>query len=307
MSPAPFASLNGRIIPWEQATMHVFSTAAKYGQGLFEGVRAYWNAEQSRLVLFRIDDHLRRLMYGHRAIRFDQVFTIDELKAQTIALLQACNYRESVAIRIMSFLDGQGDMTVTGPIGTAITALAKPMTKAVENGISVQVSSWARIPDQAMPARVKVNANYHNSRLAHMQAITDGYDNALLLNTRGHVSEAPTAALFMVRDGILSTPARSEDILESITRDTVLRLAQKIGLETEERVIARSELYAADELFICGSGAEITPIKSVDRIAVGAGVPGTVTRSIQKAYFDLVFGRSDLWPEWLYDVPLTRS
>ncbi|WP_321896913.1 branched-chain amino acid transaminase [Burkholderia cepacia] len=301
--PARYASLNGRVVPWQEATMHVFSPAAKYGLGIFEGVRAYWSEDRDCLLLFRMEDHLRRLAYGHRAVRFDTPFTAAELTEQTIELLRACGYRESTHIRIMSYLDGQGDMTVTGPISTAITALARPVPKAVKEGVQAQVSSWTRIPDRAMPARIKANANYHNSRLAHMQAIADGYQQALLLNDRGNVAEAPTATPFIVRDGVVVTPPLSEDVLESITRDTVLKLAREsLGLSVEERAVNRSELYAAEEAFLVGTGAEVTPILGIDRIPVGTGEIGPVVRALQTAYFDLVHGRTDLWPEWLTPV-----
>jgi len=203
----------------------------------------------------------------------------------------------------MSYLDGQGDMTMSGPIGTAITALARPVPKAVTDGVHAQVSSWVRIPDRAMPARIKANANYHNSRLAHMQAIADGYQQALLLNERGNLAEAPTATPFIVRDGVVITPSLSEDVLESITRDTVLNLARdSMGIPVQEREVNRSELYAADEAFLVGTGAEVTPILSIDRIPVGRGNIGPVVKALQSAYFDLVHGRTKLWPEWLTAV-----
>ncbi|WP_050384441.1 branched-chain amino acid transaminase [Bradyrhizobium pachyrhizi] len=301
--PAPYASLNGRIVSWPEATMHIFSPAAKYGLGVFEGVRAYWSEQQGRLLLFRMEDHLRRLAYSHKAVRFDTPFTAEELTKQTADLLKACGYRESTHIRIMSYLDGQGDMTVTGPIGTAITALARPVPSAVIDGVQAQVSSWVRIPDRAMPARIKANANYHNSRLAHMQALADGYQQALLLNEQGNLAEAPTSTPFIVRNGVVVTPPLCEDVLESITRDTILKLAREsLGLPMEQRVVNRSELYAADEAFLVGTGAEVTPILGIDRLPVGDGKAGPVVRALQAAYFDLVHGRTNLWLNWLTPV-----
>lgn len=301
--PAPYASLNGRLVPWDQATMHVFSPGAKFGLGIFEGVRAYWGEAQGCLLLFRMKDHLQRLAYGHKAVRFESPFTADELTLLTAELLKACGYRESTHIRIMSYLDGHGDMTVTGPIGTAITALARPVPTAVTDGVEAQVSSWMRIPDRAMPARIKANANYHNSRLAHMQALADGYHQALLLNEHGNLAEAPTSTPFIVRNGVLVTPQLSDDVLESITRDTILKLARgSVGLPVEEREINRSELYAADEAFLVGTGAEVTPILGIDRIPVGEGTIGPVVKALQAAYFDLVHGRTNLWQEWLTPV-----
>ncbi|NTE65099.1 branched-chain-amino-acid transaminase [Agrobacterium tumefaciens] len=305
MTLAPFASINGKIIPWDKATIHAFSPAAKYGIGVFEGVRGYWSEERGRLLLFRMDDHLKRLAYSQRAVRFHPVPGNAEIDSWTVDLLKACSFRESTHIRIMSYLDGQGDMSVSGPISVAITALARPVPPAVTTGVQVQVSSWIRIADRAMPARIKANANYHNSRLAHMQAIADGYQNAFILNERGNLAEAPTATPFIVRDGVLITPALSEDVLESITRDTILRLAaDHLGLRTEERVINRSELHAADEAFICGTGAEVTPVLGIDRIAVGDGRIGPIVKMLQDAYFDLVHGRLDFRSEWLREVSL---
>jgi branched-chain amino acid aminotransferase len=302
---APYASINGRIVAWDEATLHAFSPAAKYGIGVFEGVRGYWAVERDRLLLFRMEDHLKRLAYSQRAVRFDPVPANDLIDRWTTDLLEACAFRESTHIRIMSYLDGQGDMAVSGPVSVVITALARPVPPAVTRGVQVQVSSWIRIPDRAMPARIKANANYHNSRLAHMQAIADGYQNAFILNERGNLAEAPTATPFIVRNGVVITPSLDEDVLESITRDTVIRLAaDHLGIPTEERIVNRSELYAADEAFICGTGAEVTPVLGIDRVPVGDGAIGPIVRALQEAYFALVHGQLDFRGDWLREVSL---
>ncbi len=305
MALAPYASINGTVVPWDEARIHAFSPAAKYGIGVFEGVRAYWSAERKCLLLFRLGDHLNRLAYSQRAVRFDPTPANADIERWTVDLLRVCGFRESTHIRIMCYLDGQGDMAVSGPISVAITALARPVPPAVAQGVQVQVSSWVRIADRAMPARIKANANYHNSRLAHMQALADGYHNALILNDRGNLAEAPTATPFIVRNGVVITPSLSDDVLESITRDTIIRLAaDHLGVPTEERVVNRSELYAADEAFICGTGAEVTPVLGIDRMPVGKGAIGPMVKALQDAYFNLVHGRLNYRGHWLREVEL---
>jgi len=303
----PLVWFDGRVRPWEEARVHVFTPLAKYGAGVFEGIRGYWNAERETLYLFRVDEHLRRLVYSQRMLRMEPVIGADVVRAALLELMQANAFDETVHIRPMVYVDGDGESHAAGPTALTITAVPRPMPPQVRTGLHAQVSAWRRVPDHAMPMRAKSNANYNNARLAGIQARTDGYAAAIMLNDAGKVSEGPAACLFMVRDGVPVTPDVSSDILESITRDTVLTLmAEDMGLAPVERTVDRSELVAAEEIFFCGTGAEITPVTRVDGIAVGDGEPGPVTRALQERYFDLVHGRSEARAGWLTAVAASR-
>jgi len=306
MAKAKYVYFNGEIVPWEQAKIHIFSPVAKYGIGVFEGIRGYWNAASQEMHLFRFDAHMDRLKYSQIVMRFDQIIDPDELINATLALIRANEFKENIHIRVQLYLDGEGDVSARGPVGVAITAVPRPIPKQVTAGIKTHVSSWIRITDLAMPARVKCNANYHNGRLAMLQAKFDGYDAPILLNQAGKVSEGPTMCFFMVRGRQVITPSATSDILESITRSTVLQLvSEQDGISRIERDVDRSELYAADEAFFCGTGWEITPIVSIDGLPVGAGKPGPIVTQLQKIYFEIVEGRTQNHFEWR--KPVYRS
>ena len=218
MSRAKFVSVNGKIVPWNDGTVHVFSPVVKYGAGLFEGLRGYWNDDKNEMFLFRLKEHMDRLAYGQRVMRYERIVDGGTLIDQTIALIRANEFKEAIHLRVMVYVDGDGEMGATGPVSVAITAVPRPLPKQVVDGVATHVSSWQRISDVAMPARVKSNANYQNSRLATVQAKADGYGAPLLLNSRGKVSEGPGMCFFMIRDGKPVTPSISNDILESVTR-----------------------------------------------------------------------------------------
>ncbi|XSC42519.1 branched-chain amino acid transaminase [Bradyrhizobium sp. RDT10] len=299
MSAADFAYLNGQIIPWNDAKVHVFAPVMKYGIGVFEGIRGYWNEEAEQLYLFRVAEHLDRYAFSQKAMRFDQGPCKEDLTEALVHLCRANAFRTTVHIRIMAFIDGCGEMGATGPVGTAITALPRQTAKQSIEGASAQISSWMRMPDNVMPARIKCNANYHNARLAVMQAQRDGYDVAFLLNSRGKLAEAPAMCVFIVRHGQLITPSGTNDILESITRQTAIELAREyLGLEAVERDVDRTELILAQEVFYCGTGAEITPVTSIDRIVVGNGQPGAITQQLIEIYRAIVTGRNDAHASW---------
>lgn len=294
---------NGDFVLWGEARVHVFSPAVKYGAGVFEGIRGYWSDGQDRMNIFRLRDHLLRMEFSQKVMRYERIVTADELHELTVEVVRRNAFRESVHIRPSVFIEGYGEMTAPGPVGCAITAVPRGTPGWVEHGCRVQVSSWQRISDRSMPARVKAHANYNNSRLAAGQAKLDGYDTALMLNRHGHVSEGPGMCFFMIRDGVPVTPGVTSDILESITRATVIDLLrERSNRETLERDLDRSELYAAEEAFFCGTGWEITPIIEIDGLAVGDGQVGPVTKALQKAYFDLVTGAVPGPQGWLTPV-----
>ena len=286
--------------PWNDAKVHVFAPAMKYGAGVFEGVRGYWSETRGEMVLFRLDEHLTRLEYSQRVMRFDRVFTPKEMAEPILEVMRRNAFAEHVHLRPVVYVDGNGPVGSLGPVEYAVTAVPSGIKDTVENGVAVQVSSWQRVADLAMPTRVKANANYNNSRMASMQARHDGYGAALMMNQKGHVSEGPGMCFFMVRDGVPVTPSITSNILESITRDTVIKiLRDELGLETVERDVDRSELYACEEAFFCGTAWEISPITSIDGIPVGTGKIGSLAGRLAEIYFDIATGVVEDTRGWL--------
>lgn len=302
MPPSRYLYLNGKILPYGEARIHVQSNAVKYGTSVFEGLRAYWNAQQGELYVFRLQEHIDRLYNSLRLMRMEHSLTREELASSILEVLRKNELREDVHIRQTAYLEADGAMDATGPVGLAVDAVPRKLTQ--KPGVTIGVSSWTRIADGSMPPRIKCSANYQNSRLATLEARANGYDTALMLNGRGKLSEAPGACCFLVRGGAPVTPPVTADILESITRATLLELFRKeLGLNPVEREIDRTEVYLADEAFLCGSGWEITPILSVDKLLIGDGAqPGPVTRAIQGCYFAIARGEKPAYRSWLTPV-----
>jgi branched-chain amino acid aminotransferase len=294
--------LNGKLLPYDEARIHVQSGAVKYGASVFEGLRAYWNPAQGELYVFRLQEHIDRLFGSLRLMRMEHSYSREELASSILEVLRKNEVREDVHIRQTAYVEADGALDATGPVGLAVDARAYRVTE--KPGIAVGVSSWTRISDGAMPPRIKCSANYQNGRLAMLEAKANGYEGALLLNSRGKLAEAPGACCFVVRGGVPITPPVTADILESVTRATLLELIRKeLGLTPVEREIDRTEVYVSEEAFLCGSGWEITPIVSVDRLPLGDGAqPGPVTRRIKECYFAVVRGEKPAYRSWLTAV-----
>jgi len=308
MQNPKYLSMNGKIVPFAEATIHSLTPAVKYGTAVFEGIRGYWNDKRKDMYIFRLEEHLNRLHFSMKVMRFDHHLENRQMRDALIDLIKANEIREDIHIRLLVWVDGEGDMNAKGPIGWSIAALPRPPSKEVRDGVNCAVSSWRRINDNSMPARVKAVANYNNGRLATLQARADGYDNAIILTQEGYVSESPGSCFFMVRDGVPVTPGVTNDILESVTRATVMRISKEyLGRETVERNIGRTELYAAEETFFCGSGYEIQPILTIDRQPVGTGKPGELTRALQQKYFSIVRGETADHAEWRVPVYLKNE
>jgi branched-chain amino acid aminotransferase len=293
--------MNGQLVAYDDARVHVLSTAFKYGAVVFEGLRAYWNEQRGELYGFRLREHFQRLVESLRICRMGSPLDVDGYIAELVRLMRANGLREDLHIRVSAYVDADdGGLASNEPVAVSMAAL--PMSRYfAKDGLDVQVSSWTRISDASMPPRVKAAPNYQNSRLALLQARADGYDDAILLSSEGKVTEGPGYTLFMLR-GRLVTPPVTAGILESITRDSIMALAPERGLAVQEREIDRTELYVADELFFCGSAAEVTPIVSVDRIAVGNGTVGPRTRQLRSAYLAAARGETADTRGWLTPV-----
>ncbi|MBI1774289.1 MAG: branched-chain-amino-acid transaminase [Proteobacteria bacterium] len=299
MPTLPKMCLNGEIVDYEDCKIHAFSGAVKYGAGVFEGIRGYWNDQAEELAIFRLPEHLERLRFGMRVMRYDEIFSVEHMADCLMRMVRANKVRGNVHIRMIAYIDSDDELVGCGPVGLVCGAVPRTPSPKLESGAHVAVSSYTRIADNALPPRVKCTANYVNNRAAEMEAKRNGYDGVLILTGSGKLSEGSGACFFMVRDGVLYTPDVASDILESITRATVIELAAKdLGLKVVERTIDRSEIYAASEAFWCGTGYEVMPVVSVDRLALGSGKPGAITRAVQQRYFDVAYARTRDHAEW---------
>jgi branched-chain amino acid aminotransferase len=299
---------NGRLIAWNDAKIHVLAHVTSYGSSWFEGIRCYSTA--SGPAIFRLREHVRRLHDSAKIYRVEIPYTIDELSAAMIDVV-AVNKLDSCYLRPL-VIRGYGNMgvmpTKDNPIETYIAAWewGKYLgDAAMEAGVDVCVSSWTRMAPNTLPAMAKVGANYMNSQLIRMEAEVNGYAEGIALDAAGYVSEGSGENLFVVRDGKIITPPLGASVLPGITRDTVVTIARSLGIEVVESLIPRELLYIADEVFFSGTAAEVTPIRSVDRIQVGAGKRGPITEKIQKTFFGIVEGKTPDTHGWLTPVPVT--
>jgi len=290
--------MNGRLVPQAEAVLPVNSAAVFYATNVFEGIRAYWNPADEELYGFRLKEHVTRLRESMKMMRFTVPYSDEDLYDAVREVLRGNELREDIHMHLVAYVVGVG-LDATTPTGLYINPRRRARV-APDSGLRCCVSSWLRTADNAIPIRLKCGANYQNGRLATLQAKADGYDGPILVNQRGTVAEGTGATFFMVRKGRLVTPPVTSDILESITRATLIEdlCPSVLGMDVVEREIARTELYVAEEAFFCGSGYEITPIVSIDRFPVGDGSVGPMTRRLLSAYMDLVRGVDKRHPEW---------
>ncbi|PYM24957.1 MAG: branched-chain-amino-acid transaminase [Candidatus Rokuibacteriota bacterium] len=287
--------MNGKVVPGEQAVLPVNSAAVFYATNCFEGLRAYWNADDGEMYGFRLAEHFARLRESMKMMRFSVPYSDVDLYEAVREVITANEVREDIHMHLVAYVLGTG-LDATTPTGLYINPRRRP---SAPTGLRCCVSSWRRTHDNAIPIRLKSGSNYQNGRLATLQAKADGYDSPILLNQSGTVAEGTGATFFMIRRGTLLTPPLTADILESITRTTLLGdVIPDLGLEVQEREIARTELYVADEAFLCGSGYEITPILSIDKFPLGNGEVGPITKKLSRAYMDLVRGIDKRHSEW---------
>jgi branched-chain amino acid aminotransferase len=299
---------NGKLVPWEKATVHVLTHALHYGSSVFEGIRAYETPKG--VCIFRLTDHTRRLFDSARIYRIDIPYTEEQINAACKTVISVNGLNKGAYLRPLVFR-GYGEIGVTPkvdpPTEVAIAAMewgAYLGAEGLENGVDVCVSSWQRVAPNTIPALAKAGGNYLSSQLIGLEARRLGFAEGIGLSPDGLVSEGAGENLFLIRDGLIYTPTLAASILGGLTRDTVLRLARERGLEVKETAIPREMLYLADELFFTGTAAEITPVRSVDRIKIGSGKRGPITESLQKAFFGLFEGRTpDKWG-WLEYVDM---
>ena len=297
--------IGGKIVPVAEATVNVLSPTSQFGANVFEGIRCYWSEQDQQLYAFRLADHYKRLQNSIKILRFNSPYSTSDFQQGLVDVVKANGYREDIAVRQTVFVDGiGGTWNSCEPINMFIAPIAKPFQKIQDKaGLRCQVSSWERISDRNLSPRAKVGANYINSRMAYLEARENGYDTALILNNQGRISEGPGACLFMVRDNKLITPPPTASVLESITRDTIIRVAaEQLGIETQERDIDRTELYICDEAFLCGSAMEVTHITNIDGLAVGDGKLGKITQDLSNIYHQIITGQLSQYKDWLTPI-----
>ena len=297
---------NNKLIPWEDATVHVLSYALHYGSAVFEGIRAYKTDDGCKI--FRLDEHVKRLLNSAKIYRMNIPYSHQELKNACQIIVSSNDLNEGAYIRPIAFR-GYDDLGLHAHNDDAIDVVVAAWewgaylgNDALKNGVDACVSSWNKINPNTIPFMAKASGNYLSATLVAMEARQNGYDEGILLDSTGMVSEGAGENIFMVKDGNLYTPPLSSSILDGITRDAVIKIAESLKLNVTETKIPREQLYIADELFFTGTAVEITPIKSVDKIKIGSGTKGPVTAEIQKAFFGLFDGSTeDSWG-WLEPV-----
>ena len=295
----------GEIVNVNNAMVNVLSPTSQFGLNVFEGIPCYWNDDEKQLYAFRLSDHYDRLLRSAKLIQLDCKYTKEDFKKALVDTVKANEYDENLSVRQTLFVDGFGSWGSESPVEMFVAPIPRGRTSAEYNkkGLNCCITSWRRISDENLSPRVKCGANYINSRVGQREALRNGYDTCIFLNEVGKVAEGPGSCFFMVKGDTLITPRLTDSVLESITRDTIIQLAKKeLGLKFEERTIDRTEVYLADEAFLCGSAMEITPIYSVDRYQIGDGQEGKVTHDLHVKYLEAVQGKIEDRKGWLTPI-----
>ncbi len=304
MNEAKYIWMDGNFVPWNEAKVHILTHTLHYGNGAFEGTRAYQT--EDGLAIFRLQDHTKRLLNSAKILKIDVPFTQEDLEEAQIELLRKNNFKGNVYIRPLIYL-GYGKMGlyhIGAPVHAAIAAWewgAYLGEEGLEKGIRVKISSIIRNSVKSTFGKAKAVANYLNSQMAKYEALDAGYEEALMLDDEGFVAEGSGECFFIVREGVLITPP-NDNSLESITQATVLELARERDIPIQRRRITRDEVYIADEAFFTGTAAEITPVREVDGRIIGEGKRGDITKELQDAYFDVVYGRDKTYKHYLTHI-----
>lgn len=299
------AFFKGKFVPFEDAKISIMTHAFNYGTGVFEGIRGYWNGEKNQMYILKLKEHYVRLKSSCKIIKIDLKYSLEELCNLTIELVKRNNFKEDVYLRPLAYKSsekiGLGLVGIEDDFCMYISPFGDYLD--ISKGIKVCTSTWRRINDNAIPARAKITGTYINSSLAKAEAIEGGFAEAIMLTADGRVAEGSGENIILVRDGKLITPPVTDSILEGITRSGLIELAKnELGLATIERSIDRSELYIADEIFFCGTGAQVSPVVEVDRRKIGNGLVGEITKKIQKSYFSAARGDDPKYQDWVSPV-----
>jgi len=300
-----YAFFGGEFVPIEKAKVSIMTHAFNYGTGCFEGIRAYWNEEEEQLFIFRMREHYERFHRSCGILHIELPYSVEQLGEITVELLRKEDARTDTYIRPLAYKATEGIGVRLHDLEDEFALFALPFGKYIEKeeGANVCVSSWSRISDNAVPARAKITGAYVNSALSKTEAVLNGFDEAIVLTSDGHVSEGSAENLFIVRNGVLITPTVTEDILEGITRATMIQVArEKLDLETVERKIDRTELYVAEEAFFCGTGVQVAAIATIDHRPVGTGKLGPIVKGLRDLYFDIVRGKVEDYRDWCTPV-----
>jgi branched-chain amino acid aminotransferase len=303
-----YAYFEGEIVPFEKATVSVMNHTLNYGTGAFGGIRGYWNEDEEQLFVFRPIEHFTRFLNSARLLSFELDYTPEKCWQILLELLRTEGWRQNVYVRPLAYVKNSLIGVRLHDLDYGITMFSLPFGQYVddEEGCAVTISSWRRVDDNSIPARGKITGSYVNSAFIKTDALRGGYAEALVLNQDGHIAEGSAENFFMVRNGIVYTPPVNANILEGITRRTVIQLMQdEMGLEVVERNIDRSEVYLADELLFCGTGVQIAAITSVDRRPIGSGSMGPVVGELRDVFFRVVTGRNPKYRDW--NVPVYQT
>ncbi|MDD3052594.1 MAG: branched-chain amino acid transaminase [Candidatus Cloacimonetes bacterium] len=294
----------GEIINVNNAKINILSPTSQFGLNVFEGIPCYWNEEKRQLYAFRLHDHYVRLDQSARLLQINNPYSEEEMKNALIDVIKANDYAENLSVRQTLFVDGFGSWGSEDPVDMFVAPIPKKNTSLEYNkvGLNCCISSWRRINDNDISPRIKCGANYINSRMGQKEALRNGFDTCIFLNELGKVSEAPGSCFFMVKNGVVITPKLTDSVLESITRDTVIKLAENLGAKVIERSIDRTELYNCDEAFLCGSAMELTTIISVDRYIVNEGISGKIKTEIHKSYLEAARGELKGFENWITPI-----
>lgn len=294
----------GKILNVNDARINVLAPTSQFGLNVFEGIPCYWNEDEKQLYAFRLDDHYNRLLRSAKLIQIDCRYTKEDFTQALIDVIKSNEYEENISVRQTLFVDGFGSWSSDGPVEMFVAPIPRGKTSAEYNkkGLNVCVTSWRRISDETLSPRIKCGANYLNSRVGQREALKNGYDTCLFLNEFGKVSEGPGSCFFLVKDGVIITPMLTDSVLESITRDTIIRIAKTKGYEIVERTIDRTELYTCNEAFLCGSAMEVRPVLCIDGYKIGSGNIGKITNDLHMTYHDVVRGKLDKYKDWLTPI-----
>lgn len=305
MNPGPIAYFEGKYVPVEEAKVSVMTHAFNYGTGIFEGIRGYYSADEDNVLVFRLPEHVDRMMRNARVMCMEIPEDQAAIENVCLELIRRSGFKEGVYIRpIIYKSENSLGPTVKGVESRLCCYIIKLGDYCdITSGLDVAVSSWRRLSDNAIPTRLKSTGSYINSSLAASEAKQAGFSEAIFLRENGTVAEGSAMNIFMVQQGKLITTPPNADILVGITRNTIMQIAaEKLNLEVIERDIARTELYVCDELFFCGTGAQVAPVRSVDRRVINGGEPGPITKRLQDLYFEVVLGKVPEYRQWCRPV-----